>query len=130
VLDVGRGEGHSARFFRDLRCEVVAVHGSRQTRRYSRIPEAHAVHDFHNGPFVLGRDFDLVWSCEFVAHVEQAYSGHLVETFRASRKYILMTCAAPGQNGWHHVNCQPAPYWAVKLREWGFLHDEELTRRS
>ncbi|HET9709022.1 MAG TPA: methyltransferase domain-containing protein [Gemmatimonadales bacterium] len=81
MLDVGRGEGHSATFFRDLGCEVVAVHGSRQTRRDSRIPEAHAVHDFHNGPFVPRRDFDLVWSSELMERVEEAYSGHLVARF-------------------------------------------------
>jgi SAM-dependent methyltransferase len=130
VLDVGCGEGHSARLFRGLGCEVVAVDGSRQARRDSVIPEAHLVHDFITGPFVPGRDFDLVWSCEFVEHVEERYSPNFLETFCASRKYILMTYAAPGQPGWHHVNCQPAAYWAAKLRERSFLFDQELTRRS
>jgi SAM-dependent methyltransferase len=130
VLDVGCGEGHSARFFRDLGCDVVAVDGSRQAKRDSLIPEAHIVHDFTAGPYDPGREFDLVWSCEFVEHVEERFSPNFLDAFRASQKYILMTYAEPGQPGWHHVNCRPAAYWAARLRDRGFLFNNDLTQQS
>jgi hypothetical protein len=41
-----------------------------------------------------------------------------------------MTYAYPGQQGWHHVNCQPAAFWAAKLYERGFVFDEALTEES
>ena len=95
VLDVGCGEGHAARFFRDAGCEVLAVDGSLQARRDSVVPESHVVHDFVDGPLVPAQTFDLVWSCEFVEHVEERSADHFLTTFAASRKYVFMTYAPP-----------------------------------
>jgi len=57
VLDVGCGEGHAARFFRDLGCRVVGVDGSVQAKRDSVIPEQHVVHDFTRSPYCAADDF-------------------------------------------------------------------------
>ncbi len=130
LLDVGCGEGHCARFFRDAGCEVLAVDGSPQAKRDSVVPESHIVHDFVRGPFVPRRTFDVVWSCEFVEHVEERFADHFLATFASSRKYVFMTYAAPGQPGWHHVNCQPEEYWVEALARCGFLLDRALSQQA
>jgi SAM-dependent methyltransferase len=127
VLDVGCGEGHCAAFFKGLGCEVLGVDGSIQAKRVSVIPDHHVVHDFVAGAYSSTRQFDLVWSCEFVEHVEKRYMANFLETFGASRRYIMMTYAPPGQEGWHHVNCRPEKYWIRKLKKVGFRYDHDLT---
>ena len=130
VLDVGCGEGHAARFFRGLGCRVRGVDGSLQARRDSVIPDAHVVHDFVDGAYRPSETFDLVWSCEFVEHVEERFSANFLETFRRSQRYVFMTYAAPGQPGWHHVNCKSAGYWVRKLEDVGFHFDDALSEAS
>jgi len=130
VLDVGCGEGHSAGFFKDLGCQVLGVDGSIQARQNSVIPDFHVVHDFVKGSYVTKKKFELVWSCEFVEHVEEKFVDNFLETFRSSCKYIMLTYASPGQQGWHHVNCQPETYWIEKLEKIGFTFDPTLTSES
>jgi len=126
VLDVGCGEGHAAGFFRELGCDVLAVDGSPQARRDSVVPDVHVLHDFSEGAYLPERTFDLVWSCEFVEHVEERYAENFLESF-ASAETVMMTHALPGQPGWHHVNCQTADYWIRRLADHGFRYDEALT---
>jgi SAM-dependent methyltransferase len=130
VLDVGCGEGHCAGFFRNLGCRVLGVDGSVQARQDSVISEFHVVHDFVNGPYATEKEFDLVWACEFVEHVEEQYIGNFLTTFRSSRKFIMLTYAPPGQRGWHHVNCQMESYWIDKLSRIAFTFDPDLTAES
>jgi SAM-dependent methyltransferase len=130
VLDVGCGEGHSTKYFQSRGCEVLGIDGSAEAVAASAIPERHLLHDFTSGPFRPNRTFDLVWSCEFVEHVEERYSANFLETFRASDRYVIMTHAVPGQKGHHHVNCQPSIYWTRRLRGVGFELDYRLTRRA
>ncbi|MEJ8567673.1 sulfotransferase family 2 domain-containing protein [Elongatibacter sediminis] len=130
VLDVGCGEGHAAAYFRDHGCTVLGVDGSAQAERDTVIPGLHRRHDYTRGPLVPPGEWDLVWSCEFVEHVEERFSPHFLATFACARKYVLMTFAPPGQTGWHHVNCRPQDYWVEKMRRLGFGLDEALTRQA
>lgn len=130
VLDIGCGEGHSAGFFSQSGCRVIGVDGSLKAREGSVIPEWHVVHDFVTGPYLPSNHFDLVWSCEFVEHVEESHTQHFLETFNYASRYIMMTYAVPGQPGWHHVNCQPQSYWVERLEAWGFVLDDQLTEYS
>ncbi len=54
---------------------------------------------------------------------------HLMETFRSGR-HVAITHAAPGDDGYHHVNCQPDQYWIDGFRQAGFEYLEELTREA
>jgi len=132
VLDVGCGEGHAVDFFTKLDVAALGIDG---------IPQEHAhitQHDFTEGPWVrrIGdyyttslQEVDLVWCCEFVEHVEEQYIPNFIEAFKLG-KFVLMTHAAPGQAGYHHVNCQPSDYWVRTLSEAGFLLDIVLTTRT
>jgi hypothetical protein len=44
-------------------------------------------------------------------------------------KNLIMTHALVGKTGYHHVNCQNAPYWIDKMSEYGFNLDEEKTKQ-
>lgn len=121
VLDVGCGEGQSTRFFHKLGCEATGVDGCRQAIVDSVIPEHAALHDFCDGPFRCTRSFDLVWSCEFVEHVDEEFLPHILSTFALSRKVVAITHAFPGQeSGHHHVNCRPSRYWIDHIERLGF----------
>ena len=130
VLDVGCGEGHSTAFFKELGCEVLGVDGSVQAKENSRIPQFQVIHDFSEGPFIPKQNYDLVWSCEFVEHVEECNMGNFLKTFGYCDKYLMMTFAGPGQLGWHHVNCQPEEYWIKKISAIGFSFNVRLTRKA
>jgi hypothetical protein len=41
----------------------------------------------------------------------------------------VFTWCPPGYPGYHHVNCQKAPYWIDKFREINFTFDYKLTNR-
>jgi trans-aconitate methyltransferase len=137
VIDVGCGEGYMLRYLADelgLR-QVIGVDGVPQKR-----PNI-VTHDYSAGPLYInptngrvsrGRSVaphpwaDLIWSCEFVEHVEEKYLRNYLATF-ACGSMVLMTHADPGQQGHHHVNCQTADYWRGVMAATGFYFDEQLT---
>lgn len=127
VLDVGCGEGHCAGFFKSLGCDILGIDGSIQAKRDSVISDNHVIHDFTKGPYAPPENFDLVWSCEFIEHVENESMANFLTTFQYARRYVMLTYASPGQPGWHHVNCQPATYWIKQLEQIGFKLDPQLT---
>jgi SAM-dependent methyltransferase len=130
VIDIGCGEGHAARYFREIGCEVLAVDGSQQAKRDSLVFDQHVLHDYTAGPYLPSSQFDLVWSCEFVEHVGEKYVDNFLRSFVSSRKFLMMTFAGPGQPGYHHVNCQPMGYWVDKVESIGFSFNEDLTEAS
>ncbi len=130
VLDVGCAEGHAARFFQAHGCRVIGVDGSQRARKDSKIPGQHAVHDFTAGAWSPSEPCEMVWSSEFVEHVEERYSDHFLCAFATATRFIFMTFAVPGQPGWHHVNCQTQAYWEARLEGIGFSLDRELTAHA
>lgn len=131
MLDVGCGEGRSARFFREQGCTVVGLEGCQQAIDESVIPDRVVKHDFCDGPYRTPQPCDLVWSCEFVEHVEEQYVGNIIDTFANARKLILITHAGPDQvGGHHHVNLKPAEYWIRLIEAKGYRYSRSLTRKT
>lgn len=123
VLDVGCGDGQALNHFRSLGCDVVGVEGVPQND-----PDI-IEWDYTTGPYRLEREFDLCWSCEFVEHVSELYVPNFLASFKAAH-LVLLTHAEPGQQGYHHVNCQPSSYWEGALAAIGYVVDEGLTEQA
>jgi cyclopropane fatty-acyl-phospholipid synthase-like methyltransferase len=121
VLDVGCGDGAAMYVFDQLGCDVRGVDGVAQ------IDPRIAHHDFTLAPWTIVDDVDLVWSCEFVEHVEEQYIGNFLAAFKRGRA-VLMTHASPGQQGHHHVNCRTDDYWVGVMAATGYQLDGDLTR--
>lgn len=123
VVDVGCGEGHAIRWFRDVSgCRVLGIEGIEQ-------PDSDIIqHDYTSGPWRTRRKFDLCWSCEFVEHVEERYVTNFLATFRAAP--LLMMTHATGTGGHHHVNAQQPDYWIDLLERDGWRFDWQLTQRA
>ena len=57
----------------------------------SVISEVHVVRDLMNGPYVTETESDLVWSCEFVEHMEEQHIERFLIIFRFNRNFIMLT---------------------------------------
>jgi hypothetical protein len=128
LLDLGCGEGHSTKWFYDHGVDAFGADGC---------PSAKAATVLPSGRFILldlttetlHSQVDMVWCCEFLEHVEEKYLGNVLEAFSRSN-VVCLTHAFPGQQGHHHVNCQPREYWVAKMASIGFKLDERLTLGS
>lgn len=95
-------------------------------------------HDFTTGPFderccsdlyadiSAPTPIDLVWSVEFLEHIEAQYLLDVMPLFTLG-KWAVVTAAPPGAAGHHHVNCQPVSYWVELFQSYGFRYDQEFT---
>jgi hypothetical protein len=125
VIDVGCGDGSALDIFNSLGAAAYGIDGLPPDR-----PDI-ITHDFTTGPLTLNTDkIDLVWSAEFVEHLEEQYLPNALPALCAGR-LLAMTHAVPGQPGWHHVNCQDDDYWIAAVEEYGTHRlDERLTAKA
>ena len=78
-------------------------------------------------PLDLGRAFDLVVCLEVAEHLPESAADTLVDTIdRHAIHAVLFSGAVPGQEGLHHVNCQPHEYWHEKFEQRGFIVTDPL----
>lgn len=130
VLDVGCGEGQAAKWFEEHGVMTFGVDGCEQAKRDAVIAQDKFIlHDYTKstipGQQLAGIKIDLIWSCEFVEHVEEQYVANIIDTFKLA-DVVAFTHALPHQDGYHHVNCQLPGYWFHQMANAGF----ELERLS
>lgn len=131
LVDVGCGEGHALRYFIDLGIGAIGIDGMATAQDAGIVPrELIKVHDFTTGLPVLKHHIDVIWSCEFVEHVEEQFIDNFLSVFQRARRAVLMTHAMPGQAGHHHVNCQPPEYWIRHMSARGFRVDQQMTDKT
>ena len=122
LLDVGCGPGGMAAVARAQGVRWIGIDGDPAVCERPPYPLRW---DLTIGPYTAAR-VDLVWCVEVVEHVEAAYLFNLLTTFRCGR-VLFMTHAVPGQEGHHHVNCQPSTYWIEALERDGWRFDDDAT---
>jgi SAM-dependent methyltransferase len=130
MLDVGCGEGWAVKYFAELGCDAAGVDGSSTAVENTVACGRVACHDLCTGPYLPGRTYDLVWSSEFVEHIEEAYLAHVLGTLNLAERYLVLTHAFPGQKGHHHVNCQTSAYWIALIEGLGFRFEYALTLQA
>jgi cyclopropane fatty-acyl-phospholipid synthase-like methyltransferase len=126
IIDVGCGEGHSTKYFISRGAECLGIEGGENAYNRSQVKPHLILHDYTEGPYKSPKKYDAVWCCEFVEHVEEKFSENFLETFKCADK-IFMTHALPGQEGYHHVNCQNSEYWISKIESIGYKYNPELS---
>lgn len=124
VLDVGSGRGYASKWFLDQGLTVTAIDGLDDNINNSIIPAIK--HDLITGPFICKTDF--VNCIEVVEHIEEKYLDNLLTTL-CNGSLLLMTHAVPGQDGWHHVNCQESHYWIDHLKQRNFILLEDDSKK-
>ena len=121
VLDVGCGEGHAVLFFQRPGLVAHGIDGLPENVRRAVTPIAQ--HDLLLGPYVM--PVDLVWSCEVAEHIAEDKVDFYLDTL-ANGRIVAMTHAVPGQDGHHHVNCQPAEYWTQRMQARGYALSPDI----
>lgn len=124
LMDLGSGRGHCANHFFKKGIKTLAVDGLDYNVLYSFYPTVKQ--DITKGP-VFTR-VDMVHCQEMVEHISEEYLENLLQSLVCG-SYILLTHALPGQDGHHHVNCQPKEYWVGHLHKKGYFLLEEDTER-
>lgn len=128
VIDVGCGMGYAIKEFLKYTPNVIGLDGSDYCMSNSPIKDHIKQIDFTKTKYKPEQNYDLVWSCEFLEHVEEQYMDNYFETFKRS-KYCAVTYAGVGQEGHHHVNCQDKSYWIQKFQLYGFEYLENDTKK-
>jgi len=126
VLDVGAGAGWSTKWFSDQGIYTLGVEGWPEALARSQFRANIIEHDYSTGPFVPSMVLDLAWCAGFVEQIEEKFIPNFMASLCACY-YVCLTHAEAGQQGHHHVNCQPTEYWIDKMNEFGFDHDADET---
>ena len=127
AIDVGCGPGMVVDELRILGVDASGYEGSSHVVAYAN-PLVR--------PFITHADIttledlgaaDLVICTEVAEHLDETDAEGLVALLCSSMSPIVFTAAPPGQEGHHHVNCQPRHYWVDLFRGHGVRFDNETT---
>ena len=126
VLDIGCGLGGMVELGMSYGLYSYGIDGDYSIVRNPILSDSVLIHDYTIGRSGLMNGFGMVWSCEFLEHVEENYISNYMCDFQLG-KYIFITFAPPGKVGHHHVNCKDSTYWEKVFNEYGFELDLSLT---
>jgi 2-polyprenyl-3-methyl-5-hydroxy-6-metoxy-1,4-benzoquinol methylase len=125
MLDIGCGPGDQIRVAKDLGIEAEGVDGDIRLIEENRDIIIHPC-DYTQDSYVPKKDFDLVWSTEFVEHVREDFIDNFMRTFSGG-KYAFITYAPEGKAGNHHVNCRNKQYWVDTFSKYNFVFRQDIT---
>lgn len=126
VLDLGCGTGRSLDYFLLRGIDAIGVEGSKAA--ISRAVNLDRIIQYNlEKELNLRRNFDLIWSFEFVEHIHPKYTENLLRTFSNHSDRVVLSAAKPGQGGDGHFNLQPRSYWVDLFAKKGYRLNAEIT---
>ena len=129
-LDIGCGNGLNVAFANEvMEYDAYGIEGD-PSAHINPITKNLFKHDFENdGKFKQELpNIDLGWCVSVSEHIEEKNVYDFVDVFQKCN-WVVFTWCPPGYPGYHHVNCQKAPYWIDKFRQINFTFDYKLTNR-
>ncbi len=135
AVDVGCGPGMVVARLRGLGVEASGIEGSAHGIAAAGVGvRPHLVHADITTERWLENCVDvdagaraLVICTEVAEHLDAADASGLVHLLCSAMSPIVFTAAPPGQDGHHHVNCQPQAYWLELFQAHGVILDEAAT---
>jgi len=125
VVDIGCGLGASASYFAKKDLYVVGVEGGRNAINNSMFEGHIILNDYTASSALEDEEFDLVWCCEFVQHVEEKFVDNFLHDFQRA-KYIAMTYDGT-ESPHYRVNVRSKGYWIEQLSRIRFELNEEYS---
>ena len=131
-VDFGCGDGITV--FTARRCgteHAVGVELSAEVLDVALPGTTIEIHDLSQ-PIDMGRQFELVWSCEVGEHLPEEAADEYVKTLTkhlVSGGWMIFTAATVGQGGYNHINCQLQEYWREKITAQGINFMPQATDR-
>lgn len=120
IIDIGCGDGTYTRIFNELGINCKGFDGNPYTGALTR--GQCFTKDF-SAPINIG-PFDLVLSLEVGEHIPKKYEQIFLDNLvNASKKYICLSWALPGQWGTGHCNPQTNEYIINELEKRSFNYD-------
>lgn len=87
--------------------------------------------DFTKDKLKLMNNIDLIWSCEFVEHVEEQYIPNFMPAFQSGLWVAMTYCPPqPDQPNPHHFNEQPEEYWIDVFKDYGLSYYPDITKEA
>ena len=133
VLDVGCANGQMVHTMNELGLKAYGIDGDFIAVKFlsnKNIRKNLNVHDYKNGNSKLRFSVDLIWSIEFLEHVEEKYLHYILQDFQKFARYVVISTPPPNSPGYHHVNCQTSKYWLEKFQIYGFNFLSDLTNQA
>lgn len=120
VLDVGCGRGTWLKAAGELGCaNLMGVDGAWNRQELMVDPSIRFQGADLNQPLTLPKA-DLALSLEVAEHLEPASARGFARSLTAAADVVLFGAACPQQGGTHHINEQPASYWAAHFEAAGY----------
>ena len=130
VVDVGCGCGTWLKAFQEIGIsDILGIDGGYVDRSRLRISDERFVPTDLVHPVAIGRTFDLAMSLECAEHLPPSAAEGFVRFLVSLAPVVLLSAAAPGQGGVHHVNEQWPSYWASLFSRHGYVAADALRPR-
>ena len=132
VLDVGCGAGQWLDEYRKHNIKAIGVEGSSNAWEVMSEETKEVVVEWDLRDTMHDEDWsiDFAQSFEVAEHIEKEYDDiFLHNLLKDDPDVVLLTAAQPTQNGSHHVNCQEREYWMTKMKNMGYLFNQDLLNK-
>tara|TARA_X000001388_G_scaffold66143_1_gene52875 strand:+ start:4274 stop:4894 length:621 start_codon:yes stop_codon:yes gene_type:complete len=129
-LDIGCGNGLNVAFAKEVYdYDAYGIEGDPSAHKNPIIGNLFK-HDFEkDGKFNHHiPNIDLGWCVSVSEHIEERAVYDFLDVFKKC-KWVVFTWCPIGFPGYHHVNCQEAPYWIEKFKEINFSYCPKLTAK-
>ena len=135
VIDIGCGTGAWLRTSKELGVNIIhGVDINEEDENNLFVPrDVIDIFDFSNlssqNEIVTHERYDLAISLEVAEHLDRQNAIPFIKYLTSYSDIVLFSAALPFQIGTHHVNCQPARYWADLFKKEGYTCVDLIRRK-